>query len=145
MCPTRARVVSVPFDPIRGYGEIVVHDGEPKGDRIIGERTYRVFDELELFEPSEIPALTVAVTVADPADLQALNDLFDADGFGFEPLASGQVLCQCCSEGGDVSQRAVLGGTQRCLIAAPPDTAEQLLNEWQAPGTRAWADLHEAA
>ena len=36
LCPTRARVVSVPFDPIRGYGEIVVHDGEPKGDRIIG-------------------------------------------------------------------------------------------------------------
>jgi len=38
----------------------------------------------------------------------------------------------------------VLGGTQRCLVAAPPDAAQQILNAWQAPGTRTWADLHEA-
>jgi hypothetical protein len=144
LCPTRARVVSVPFDTGRRYGEVVVHDGEPKGDRVVGERTYRVFDELELFEPSQIPTLTVTVTVADPADLQALNDLFDADGFGFEPLASGQMLCRCCSEGSVVTERAVLGGSQRCLVAAPPDAARQVLNAWQARGTRTWADLHEA-
>jgi hypothetical protein len=63
---------------------------------------------LELFEPSQIPTLTAMVTVTDPADLQALNDLFDADGFGFEPLASSQVLCRCCSEGSVTQQRAVL-------------------------------------
>ena len=122
----------------------MVHDGEPKGDRVVGERTYRVFDELEPFEPSQIPTLTVTVTVTDPADLQALRDLFDADGFGFEPLATGQVLCRCCSEGSVVTERAVLGGAQRCLVAAPRQAAQQILNTWQAPGTRTWADLHEA-
>jgi hypothetical protein len=144
LCPTRARVLSIPFDTTGRYGEIVVHDGEPKGDRVIGERTYRVFDELELFERSEIPTLTVTVTVTDPADLQTLNDLFDADGLGFEPLASGQVLCACCGEGSVVAQRATLSGMQRCLIAAPPDAAERVLNGWQAPDIGAWTDLHEA-
>jgi hypothetical protein len=45
LCPTRARVSNVPFDTSRRCGEIVVHDGEPTGDRVVGDRTYRVFDE----------------------------------------------------------------------------------------------------
>jgi hypothetical protein len=48
------RVINVPFDTSRRYGE-VVHDGEPKGDRVVGNRAYRVFDELALFEPSSCP------------------------------------------------------------------------------------------
>jgi hypothetical protein len=43
LCPIRARVVNVPFDVSRRYGEIVVHDGEPKGDWVVGDRRYRVF------------------------------------------------------------------------------------------------------
>jgi hypothetical protein len=144
LCPTRARVINVPFDTSRRYGEIVVHDGEPKGDRVVGERTYRVFDELTLFEPSNLPTLSVTVTAAEPADLDALADMFDAHGFGFEPLRNGHILCKCCSEGSVTQQAVKLSGEQRCLIAAEPDQARRILDMWQSPTTRTWTHLHPA-
>jgi hypothetical protein len=143
LCPTRARVINIPFDTSRRYGEIVVHDGEPKGDRVVGDQTYRVFDELMLFEPSDLPTLTATVT-AEPAGFEALADLFDANGFGFEPLRSGYVLCQCCSEGSVTHEPQSVGGEQRCLIAAPLDTARDLLDAWQRSITGTWTDLHFA-
>jgi len=144
LCPTRARVISVPFDVSRRYGEIIVHDGEPKGDRTVGERTFPVFDELVLFEPSQLPTLSVTVTAAEPADLEALGDLLDAQGFGFEPLGNGQVLCRCCSEGSVTQESTALRGTQRCLVAAPPERAHEILHAWQRPESRMWTDLHPA-
>ncbi len=140
LCPTRARVINVPFDTSRRYGEVVVHDGEPKGDRVVDERTYRVFDELTLFEPSDLPTLSVTVTVPEPADLDALGDLLDSAGFGFEPLRNGQVLCRCCSQGSVTHRADPLGGEQRCLIAAPLEQARAILDRWPHP----WTDLHLA-
>jgi hypothetical protein len=143
LCPTRARVVNVPFDTSRRYGEIVVHDGEPKGDRVVGDRTYRVFDELLLFEPSDLPTLAVTVT-AEPAGIEALADLLEANGFGFEPLRSGYLLCKCCSEGSVTHEAEPLGGEQRCLIAAPLDAARELLDAWRGSVAGTWTDLHIA-
>jgi hypothetical protein len=144
LCPTRARVINVPFDTSRRYGEVVVHDGEPKGDRVVGNRTYRVFDELTLFEPSELPTLSVTVTAAEPSDLDALGDLLQSHDLGFEPLRHGVVLCKCCSEGSVEQERVPLSGQQRCLIAAPPDRAREILDSWQSSPGRAWHDLHPA-
>jgi hypothetical protein len=144
LCPTRGRVLNVPFDLSRRYGEIVVHDGEPTGERVLDDRTYPVFDELMLFEPSDLPTLAVTVTTAQPSDLDALANLLDAHGFGFEPLRNGQVLCKCCSEGQVNQQPTRLRGEQRCLIAAPPEPAREILDTWQSPATRRWTDLHPA-
>jgi hypothetical protein len=144
LCPTRARVINVPFDVTRRYGEVVVHDGEPKGDRVVDDQTYRVFDELVRFEESDLRTLSVTVTAAEPADLEALGQAFDAGGFGFEPLRSGQILCACCSEGTVTPPVISLSGEQHCLIAAPPERAREILAAWQTPTTRAWRDLHAA-
>jgi hypothetical protein len=144
LCPTRARVVSVPFDLSRRYGEIVVHDGEPKGDRVVDDRTYRVFDELLLFEPSSLTTLSVTVTAASADDMDALADALSARGYGFEGLANGQILCRCCSEGSVEQTRTRLSGEQDCLIAAPLDEAREVLDGWRDPGTRDWRDLHIA-
>jgi hypothetical protein len=137
-------VLSVPFDTSRRYGEIVVHDGEPKGDRVVGGKTYRVFNELILFQPSDVPTLSVTVTAAAPAYLDTPGDLFDAAGFGFEPLRAGQVLCSCCSEGSIDNERVELSGEQRCLIAAPFEQASEILDSWQNTTTRTWTHLHPA-
>jgi hypothetical protein len=144
LCPTRARVVNVPFDTSRRFGEIVVHDGEPKGDRVVGDRTYRVFDELMLFEASDLPTLAVTVT-AEAADLDALADLLDTNDFGFEPLGNAVVLCTCCSEGSVTQSTVTLDGEQRCLIAAPPDRARDILDTWQNSHTGTWSSLHTLA
>ncbi|GIJ48382.1 hypothetical protein Val02_52680 [Virgisporangium aliadipatigenens] len=143
LCPTRGRVLNVPFDTSRRFGEIVVHDGEPTGQRVVGERTFSVFDELVLFEPSDLPTLSVTVRAAEPADLEALADLFGERELGFEPLANGQVLCACCSTGSVESPPLALAGTQRCLLAAPLSTARDLLSRWSSAG-RSWSDLHLA-
>jgi len=144
LCPTRGRVLNVPFDTSRRYGEIVLHDGEPTGRRVVGEHTFSVFDELLLFEPSPLPTLSVTVNAAEPADLDALAALFDARNLGFEPLANGHILCPSCSR--DSVELAVQHhhGTQRCLVAAPLETARELLDAWRTPQTRDWSDLHAA-
>src|SRR5688572_24601364 len=59
ICPTRARVYSVPFDPSRRFGEIVLHDGAPNGERFTDGHRTPVFDEIMLFTPSEIQTLSV--------------------------------------------------------------------------------------
>ncbi|MBB5874452.1 hypothetical protein F4553_007886 [Allocatelliglobosispora scoriae] len=143
LCPTRARVVNVPFDTSRRYGEIVVHDGEPKGDRVIDGQTYRVFDELVLFEASDLATLAVTVTVTGQGDLDELADRLGALGFGFEPMGNGEILCKCCSEGTVNHRRAELSGEQRCLVAAPLEQAREILDAWRGP-TRTWTDLHPA-
>src|SRR5205823_1146695 len=68
ICPTRGRVLSVPFTD-RRFGEIVVHDGAPNGERRAGGDAYPVFDELALWQSSDtatwraIHAKAEAVTV----------------------------------------------------------------------------------
>jgi hypothetical protein len=73
LCPTRARVISVPFDPSRRFGEVVVHDGAPNGERIFGDMTVPVFDEVALFEPSDTATLSVLVSCG-PGELDALAE-----------------------------------------------------------------------
>jgi hypothetical protein len=70
--------------------------------------------------------------------------MLDTNGFGFEPLRNGRVLCKCCSEGSVTQEAAPLGGEQRCLIAAPLDRARELLDAWQGSVTGSWMDLHLA-
>jgi hypothetical protein len=57
---------NVPLTGGPRYGEIVVHDGEPKGERIYEGVTYPVFDKLLLFE-----ARTVSRTSPDPSGRSA--------------------------------------------------------------------------
>ncbi|GAA1945907.1 tetratricopeptide repeat protein [Kitasatospora viridis] len=145
LCPTRARVVSVPVTPGRRFGEVVLHDGAPTGERIVDGRSYSVFDEILLFEPSDLPTHTATVTAPAPDDLAALIDLFAERGFGAEPAGSVNLLCKCCSEGSHEQQRDVQAGTQQVLLAAPVDGAGPLLDAWAAGGPgRAWRDLHRA-
>ncbi|WP_229887020.1 hypothetical protein [Streptomyces olivaceoviridis] len=83
----------------RRFGEIVVHDGEPKGHRGIEGREYPVFEELLLFQASELTTLTATVNAGEVADLDALIELFDRHGYGAEPASGFEILCACCSEG----------------------------------------------
>lgn len=143
LCPTRGRVLNVPVTGGRRYGEIVVHDGAPNGERIVDGRTFSVFDELLLFEASELPTLEVTVAAGERADLEALVGLFTEHGYGAEPASSVRMLCACCSEGTHEQQRSVEAGAQRLSLAAPPEEARRLLEEW-ATGTatgRTWSGL----
>src|SRR5688572_27443633 len=54
--PARARIENVPLpDSGRSWGDIVLHDGVPNGERVVGARVYPVFDEIEVWEASSVP------------------------------------------------------------------------------------------
>lgn len=146
LCPTRARVLSVPFDPSRRFGEVVLHDGAPNGERIVEGHRYPVFDEIMLFTPSDLATLSVTVTAATADDVEALLDAFSRHDFGAEVMTSGEVLCKCCSEGSLTRERSVEAGEQVILLAAPEHRAVELLDEWRSgrPEGRHWTGLHPA-
>ncbi|MGA8112060.1 MAG: hypothetical protein WCA46_00205 [Actinocatenispora sp.] len=146
LCPTRARVMSVPFDVSRRYGEVVVHDGAPNGERVNDGRTYPVFDELQLFTPSDLATLSVSVVARREEDARALLDAVSAAGFGAETLGSAQMLCRCCSEGSQTVRRSDQAGRQTVLLGAPETDARRLLDAWRAesPADREWEHLHVA-
>lgn len=144
LCPTRARVASVPFGE-RRFGEVVVHDGAPNGTRVAGGHEYPVFDELLLFQASETPSWRLTVTGADPEDVGDLQDRFDEAGFAAEPVETLRFHCKCCSEGTLESGGETPSGAVDVLAAAPDEeTVKGLLDEWagRRPEGRAWHAVH---
>ncbi|SBT37774.1 tetratricopeptide repeat protein [Micromonospora narathiwatensis] len=143
LCPTRARVLNVPTpESGRRYGEIVVHDGAPNGEREVDGRTYPVFDELLLFRASELPTTIVEVAADTPEDVRALAVLFDEQGYAAEPASGVRVLCACCSEGNVTQDRDhQIAGGQQVYLAAPADRISALMDGWcaAAPERRSWA------
>ncbi|MEU9823780.1 hypothetical protein [Micromonospora chersina] len=148
LCPTRARVLNVPTPGSgRRFGEVVVHDGAPNGERTVDGRTYPVFDELLLFRASDLPTSTVEVLAGTPEDVRALAELFDEHGYAAEPASGVRALCACCSEGTVQQDRDhhVAGG-QRVHLAAPADRVAGLMNAWSAsaPQRRSWTGAVES-
>ncbi|WP_199549906.1 tetratricopeptide repeat protein [Streptomyces sp. N35] len=145
LCPTRGRVMNVPVTKGRRFGEIVVHDGVPNGERTYSGATVSVFDELLLFEASELPTLHVTVHAPAAEDVDALVEAFFGQDFGAEPASGFQVLCGCCSTGSvDYTAKGTSAhaGTQKVWLAAPEEEARKLLDAWAAQaGERAWSEL----
>ncbi|WP_412537790.1 hypothetical protein R8Z50_18185 [Longispora sp. K20-0274] len=145
ICPTRARVVSIPTGSERRFGEIVLHDGAPNGRRVAGGQSYPVFDEILLWRTSDLPSWTVTVTAPEAADIDALVELFEARELCAEPATDHEVLCACCSEGTVTQERVFAAGTQLVWLAGPAGALGGLLDLWRLAGPgRGWAELRAA-
>ncbi|MCW3842120.1 tetratricopeptide repeat protein [Micromonospora yasonensis] len=134
LCPARARVLNVPTpESGRRFGEVVVHDGAPNGERTVGDRSFPVFDELLLFRASDLPTATVEVSAGTPEDVRALAALFDEHGYAAEPSSGVRMVCSCCA-GGSLAQNAdhQVAGGQRVHVAAPADRVAGLMDAWCA-------------
>lgn len=108
--PCRARIASVPL-PESGhrFGDVVLHDGEPRGKRRLGEASISVFDELRLLESAGYGTWRLAVTCRTPEERDALLALYDdVDGAIEDWTDSVVILCARCSLGepcGDHARR----------------------------------------
>jgi hypothetical protein len=98
--PARAIVRSVPTpESGRGFGDLLLHDGEPRGKRLHGEREVSVFDELELLAPGPLSTFVADVVAPADADVEALVAASGGDFAAEDWTSSLQMLCKQCSEG----------------------------------------------
>lgn len=106
--PCRARIVSVPLPASqRGFGDIVLHDGEPRGTRASGEGRVSVFDELLLLERSAYGTWCIQADCRTPEERNALVELYsDIDGSIEDWTDSITLLCMSCSLGEPCGEHA---------------------------------------
>jgi tetratricopeptide (TPR) repeat protein len=99
--PCRAIVRSVPLPGSgRRFGDLVLHDGEPRGRRRVGDRDVAVFDELTLLEASAFQTWELRVRAHRPEDFARLEVALEAAEITFEDWTGGtQLLCTQCSLG----------------------------------------------
>lgn len=99
--PCRARLANVPL-PESGHrwGDIVVHDVVPRGERQWWGKTWGVFDELIRMEEGDFRTLECVLEVPAEDDREALHALFPVPDFGAEDWTSSvRWLCESCSLG----------------------------------------------
>jgi hypothetical protein len=145
--PARIRIESIPF-PESGHrwGDVVLHDGVPHGERQGWGHVYEVFDELERCGASEIPTLRAEVRCASPDDSAALVAAFEDAHFAAEDWTTNvRPLCKACSEGRpDPSHdhQTTVPDERAFGIAAPMGIASRVLRAWRevSPATRDFSE-----
>ena len=135
--PAHAVVASVPL-PESGhrFRDVLLHDGEPKGTRRLGEREVGVFDELARLEDSGVPTWQASVTGASSADVDELVDLLGPRGLGADNWSGLAMLCADCSHGSPDpahSHPPVADGTVRIGLAGAEAELAPMLQEWTRP------------
>ena len=144
ICPTRAIIRSIPMVCDRGFGDVILHDGAPNGERTVGDRQYPVFDEIQVWQSADIPTWMVDIS-ADAAGYERLVELFGTQEYGIEASNNVKPVCSCCSKG-SVEQHMEQAQTVDMLefwVAAPEETVLSTLDAWEseAPDVRAFANL----
>lgn len=141
--PARVIVRNIPLPGSEyRWGDIVLHDGAPTGEREVEGIRHAVFDVLERWSPSEIPTLTCTIRCVGDEDATALIDLLDSRGFSAEDWTKNvRNLCKQCSEGlpAPHSHPKLTDNAERDYgIASPIGLAREILAHWQseAPARR---------
>lgn len=132
--PAHAVVASVPL-PESGhrFRDVLLHDGEPKGSRMLGDREVAVFDELLRLQDSGLPTWKAEVSGADEADLEALGDRVGPLGLGVDNWSGMRIMCAECSHGNADTRHdhaPPAGPTLRLGIAGPEDAVRAALGSW---------------
>ncbi len=145
--PARVIVRNIPL-PETGYrwGDVLLHDGAPNGERTVDGHVYSVFDVLDKWSPSEIPTYQVRAVCPTSGDSDALVDIFDANYFAAEDWSANvRNLCRACSEGNPDGHNHPFGAgdfERHFGLASPLGLAERLLAEWVRGGSgREYSDL----
>jgi hypothetical protein len=135
--PARAVVRNIPLAGSEyRWGDIVLLDGAPNGEREVNGIRHAVFDVLERWSSSEIPTLTCTVRCRADSDAEALFAVFDNRGFSAEDWTTNvRSLCKGCSEGlppPHAHSPLVNEGDRHFGLACPMGLARELLADWKA-------------
>jgi hypothetical protein len=136
--PARGVIENVPSPATgRHWRDVVLHDGAPNGERQVRGQVVPVFDELDLWAPSQIPTSLVTVRVAGDEHALALTRAFEAAGWAAEDWTRDvRLLCRRCSEGQPFDEHehphapGEMVSDRRFGLAGPPEIARHLLAQW---------------
>jgi hypothetical protein len=142
--PAHAVIASVPL-PESGhrFKDVVLHDGEPTGTRLLDNQEVSVFDELERLKESGISTWQAQVVGATSADMQALSDLLEQRGLGLDDWSGIRLMCSECSHGTPRvghDHMPVASDARRLGLAGNETDLGELLDRWQ--GSRPGIDVH---
>ena len=150
--PCRAIIRSVPT-PESGhrFGDVILHDVVPRGQREAGGYTFSVFDELIRMDPSDLATHTAMATAPGEADVDALIEQGVAAGLGVEDWTSSiQFICASCSlaeahRHDEPTGAPVWEPDRRLGLAGETGQLRELLDRWSAAGSgRAFRDLESS-
>ena len=137
ICPARAIVRNVPLpESGRRYGDLILHDGEPRGTRRLGDRDVAVFDELGLLERSPFRTRVLVVEADAPADVASLLSSLEGRVQHAEDW-SGSVgfHCEACSLGTPHDHDERAWQRERHIgFASREDVDDAPLQEWESAG-----------
>ena len=155
--PARAVIESIPF-PSSGHrcGDVLLHDGEPTGVRVISGRQVHVFDELAVLERSSLQTFEAKVVCPAINDEEELLSLATSKEIHAESWSQNvRIICKECSENNNAPPHAhehptPAWSTERVIaFAAHRDTdVLAVLEAWVAnsqsnPGSRSYLELLE--
>jgi hypothetical protein len=98
--PARMLVENVPLpESGRRYGDIILHDGAPEGQRIKDGQEYPVFDELSVWYASANSTFEVELTVPNQTAFDDLTQRCWDGQLSVEDWGQLRALCEACSRG----------------------------------------------
>ncbi len=135
--PAHAIVRSVPL-PESGhrFGDVLLHDGEPKGTRMLDGREVPVFDELARLEDSDLPTWQAELSGLRQEDLQRGADILFGGGCAIDEWSAIRMMCVECSHGSpqDTHHEHAPTATDsvRVGLAGHADDVHGCLDAWSA-------------
>jgi hypothetical protein len=138
--PARVIVRSIPLpESGRHFGDTLLHDGEPRGTRILNGKEVPVFDAIQLLKASQLATFSASVQVPAPDDVESLVDLAFNRQLYAEDWSTIRYICKSCSEGSP-GEHAYCSeapwSTERVIAIAAHElsAAERLLAQWSESG-----------
>lgn len=134
--PAHAVIANVPL-PASGhrFGDVVLHDGEPRGERRLDGREVPVFDELERLEDSGMPTWQAEFVRVSAEDGEALMELAHSRGLGVDVWSGIRRLCSECSHGSpdhDHDHPASSSDTTMFGLGGTEGELSDCLDDWRA-------------
>lgn len=133
--PARARIVSVPLPTAaHRWGDIVLNDGAPDGERVVDGHTYHVFNALAVLEESRFETFVVELASVPDGAIAVLAAIAEEQGGAAEHWGEAtRILCHECSHGvvHDHHKDEASPAHPHCGLAAlDPAQAETILAVW---------------
>ena len=132
--PARIRVLNVPLPSSeRRYGDVLINDGAPEGNRISNGEEYPVFDELGIWKKSTYSTYQVELVLPSASAMESLEEKCRRGDMWVEDWGTVRTLCEACSRGNPQQHdcASVETGRSKFGFAAKSEVGlRDLLQEW---------------